>query len=275
MTCTVQQETSTDGRLSWFAEVDGEVILHWLALDVPDDGLDIVSVPAKDVAESDVREATAQLLPMVLAVAHDASKACIHCLVSDQTPTLFGPSLNECGFRPNVVLQTWMTDRLASVDEDSDVRVQTWSITQEELGEEVVTAWVEGCLKDSEDLTGMDAPTAEQLLDNWSHLPHLTSCILMDNARPVGLALVTFEPDNHLATLEYLGVIQSKRRQGLGQLLLDQVCGIVMTPQAYAEGQQLMVYCDTLNTPAMALYRSNGFSRQDSHTLWIRSEKTE
>jgi len=271
VTCVVQRELEIDGRLSWTATIDGKVILQWIALVLPNDGLDLVSVSADDMSKSVLRDATGQLVPLVLAVAQDLNKRRIHCLVSDRRPALCDLVLSDFGFRSNVRLQAWTTDRCVSGDDDRDIRTGKWSAAQAELGQEVITALVAGCLEGSLDLSGMDAPTAEQLLNNWGRLPDLMSCILLEGTCPVGLALMGVEENAQVATIEYLGVIHSERCQGRGKRLLDQVCRTAMTPQARADGQQLKVYCDVQNVPALALYRSSGFSRQESYTLWVHS----
>jgi ribosomal protein S18 acetylase RimI-like enzyme len=89
--------------------------------------------------------------------------------------------------------------------------------------------------------------------------------LALEEARPVGVLLVTDSAECSAWEIGYVGVVPEARRRGIGRQL---VLKAVIEAQR-AEVSQLTLSVDARNRPALALYRQLGFERFDSREVFL------
>jgi ribosomal protein S18 acetylase RimI-like enzyme len=140
------------------------------------------------------------------------------------------------------------------------------SIAQTKL----LTALLQNCLENSQDLQSLVAPDATALLSTWKTLPQSEVILLNDSGANAGLAVVSRESDSQRATLEYIGVSSDFRRRGYARLLLRNAESLVASDDSAAM-TVFTAWCDRENYPGMQLYSKCGFTPGQLGQIWLRS----
>jgi ribosomal protein S18 acetylase RimI-like enzyme len=89
--------------------------------------------------------------------------------------------------------------------------------------------------------------------------------LAMDGACPVGVLLVIESPEWEAREIAYIGVVPEARSKGFGRELLLHA----LSEARVSEVLQISVSVDARNAPAINLYRSVGFERQDTREVYL------
>lgn len=125
-------------------------------------------------------------------------------------------------------------------------------------------------LKNTDDLTTIDAPNGNDLLQKWS-TQECTLLVAEAETGVAGLCAFAFTPSRtgDLAAtgqIEYLGVRKEMQRQGIATQMLAYLC------RGVSRGSDLPVeitaFADETNFPASSFYLRSGFEPQCRGKLW-------
>jgi ribosomal protein S18 acetylase RimI-like enzyme len=127
-------------------------------------------------------------------------------------------------------------------------------------------------LENSDDLTGVDAPTANDLLQKWSS-QDCTLLIAETETEVAGLCAFTFKPSRDGASaaaglIEYLGVRKEMQRQGIATQMLSYLSRGVS--RGSNQTIDITAFADETNVPANSFYRQSGFKLLCRGKLWYR-----
>jgi ribosomal protein S18 acetylase RimI-like enzyme len=127
-------------------------------------------------------------------------------------------------------------------------------------------------LDNTDDLTGLDAPDANDLLRKWS-TQECTLLVAETETGVAGLCAFAFKPprDGETAAsgqIEYLGVLKELQRQGIATQLLSYLCRGVSSGSD--QTVEITAFADEKNLPANSFYRQSGFDLLCRGKLWYR-----
>ena len=144
------------------------------------------------------------------------------------------------------------------------------STTQQRYGE--IAEALDRILENTDDLTGLDAPTANDLLQKWSS-QECTLLVAETETGVAGLCAFAFKPsgDGDSAAsgqIEYLGVRKEMQRQGIATQMLSYLCRGVS--RGSNQTTDITAFADETNIPANSFYRQSGFELLCRGNLWYR-----
>lgn len=149
------------------------------------------------------------------------------------------------------------------------------STAQQRYGE--IAEALDRILENTDDLTDLDAPTANDLLQKWSS-QECTLLVAETETGVAGLCAFAFKPssDGDSASsgqIEYLGVCKEMQRQGIATQMLAYLCRGVI--RGSDETVEITAFADETNLPANSFYRQSGFEPLCRGKLWYREVDTE
>jgi ribosomal protein S18 acetylase RimI-like enzyme len=127
-------------------------------------------------------------------------------------------------------------------------------------------------LENTDDLTGLAAPNAYDLLQKWSS-QECTVLVAETETGVAGLCAFAFKPssDGDSASsgqIEYVGVCKEMQRQGIATQMLAYLCrGVIRGSDQTVE---ITAFADETNLPANSFYRRFGFEPLCRGNLWFR-----
>ena len=144
------------------------------------------------------------------------------------------------------------------------------SAAQQRYGE--IAEALDKILENTDDLTGLDAPTANDLLQKWSS-QECTLLVAETESGVAGLCAFAFKPsrDGENAAsgqIEYLGVRKEMQRQGIATQMLSYLCRGVS--RGSSQAIDITAFADATNVPANSFYRQSGFALLCQGKLWTR-----
>ena len=127
-------------------------------------------------------------------------------------------------------------------------------------------------LENTDDLTGLIAPNANDLLQKWSS-EECTLIVAEAETGVVGLCAFAFKPsrddgDPASGQIEYVGVCKEMQRQGIATQMLAYLCRGVSRGSDRAV--EITAFADGTNLPANSFYRRFGFEPLCRGKLWYR-----
>jgi ribosomal protein S18 acetylase RimI-like enzyme len=127
-------------------------------------------------------------------------------------------------------------------------------------------------LENPDDLTGIDAPTANDLLRKWSS-QECTLLVAETETGVAGLCAFAFKPSRDgdstaSGQIEYLGVRKEMQRQGIATQMLSYLCRGVS--RGSNQTTDITAFADETNIPANSFYRQSGFEPLCRGKLWYR-----
>ena len=144
------------------------------------------------------------------------------------------------------------------------------STTQQRYGE--IAEALDRILENADDLTGLDAPTANDLLQKWSS-QECTLLVAETETEVAGLCAFAFKPSSDgdssaSGQIEYLGVRKEMQRQGIATQMLSYLCRGVS--RGSNQTIDITAFADETNLPANSFYRQSGFEPLCRGKLWYR-----
>lgn len=144
------------------------------------------------------------------------------------------------------------------------------SPAQQRYGE--IAEALDRILENTDDLTGLDSPTANDLLRKWSS-QECTVLVAETETEVAGLCAFAFKPstDGDSAAsgqIEYLGVRKEMQRQGIATQMLSYLCRGVS--RGSNQTTDITAFADETNLPANSFYRQSGFEPLCRGKLWYR-----
>jgi ribosomal protein S18 acetylase RimI-like enzyme len=127
-------------------------------------------------------------------------------------------------------------------------------------------------LENTDDLTGLAAPNAYDLLQKWSS-EECTLLVAETETGVAGLCAFAFKPssDGDSASsgqIEYVGVCKEMQRQGIATQMLAYLCrGVISGSDQTVE---ITAFADETNLPANSFYQRFGFEPLCRGNLWFR-----
>ena len=127
-------------------------------------------------------------------------------------------------------------------------------------------------LENTDDLTGLDAPTANDLLQKWN-CQECTVLVAETETGVAGLCAFAFKPSNDgnfaaSGQIEYLGVRKEMQRRGIATQMLSYLCRGVS--RGSDQKTEITAFADETNLPANSFYRQSGFEPLCRGKLWYR-----
>ena len=127
-------------------------------------------------------------------------------------------------------------------------------------------------LENTDDLTGLIAPNANDLLQKWSS-EECTLIVAEADTGVAGLCAFAFKPsrddgDPASGQIEYIGVCKEMQRQGIATQMLAYLCRGVS--RGYDRAVEITAFADETNLPANSFYRHSGFVPLCRGKLWCR-----
>jgi ribosomal protein S18 acetylase RimI-like enzyme len=131
---------------------------------------------------------------------------------------------------------------------------------------------LERILENTDDLTGLIAPNANDLMQKWSS-EECTLIVAEAETGVVGLCAFAFKPsrddgDPASGQIEYVGVCKEMQRQGIATQMLAYLCRGVS--RGYDRAVEITAFADGTNLPANSFYRRFGFEPLCRGKLWYR-----
>lgn len=129
------------------------------------------------------------------------------------------------------------------------------------------------CILDhTDDLTGLIAPNANDLLQKWSS-QECTLIVAEAETGVAGLCAFAFKPsrddgDPASGQIEYVGVCKEMQRRGIATQMLAYLCRGVS--RGYDRAVEITAFADETNLPANSFYRRFGFEPLCRGKLWYR-----
>lgn len=135
---------------------------------------------------------------------------------------------------------------------------------------EEISRALDQILENTDDLTGLAAPNANDLLQKWSS-QECTLIVAEAETGVAGLCAFAFKPsrDNeHSASgqIEYVGVCKEMQRQGIATQMLAYLCRGVSRGSEHTI--EITAFADEANLPANSLYQRLGFKLLCRGKLW-------
>lgn len=135
-----------------------------------------------------------------------------------------------------------------------------------------ITEALDRILDNTDDLTGLEAPNARDLLQKWS----TQECALLvaeTETGVAGLCAFAFKPsrDGDSAAsgqIEYLGVRKELQRQGIATQMLSYLCRGIS--RGSDQAIEITAFADEANLPANSFYLRLGFEPWSRGKLWYR-----
>ena len=266
MSSPLSVQTNHGVDLQWAVRSGGQLTLEMCGLMCPDGAIDLVLAQHSEwPPAAAVSDTIARLLSEAIQEAHRRDVTPIRCLVSESTPLIASSVLLDQGFTRAAQLQEWSAD----VSDSRSEQTSSGFLELEEIlfaDDRRLRKLISGCLLDSLDLPALAPPTADALIDAWKALSKPEATIEEAPGTPAGLAVVTHDLKTQISTLEYVGVDHNMRRRGVGLRLLAKA----QRAAASANCHTICGYCDTQNSPAVALYTSAHWKRGDRLAIWTR-----
>lgn len=185
---------------------------------------------------------------------------------------------DECLLKASAIA----TVRLSTADlhvpsEDSQATLSpdvtcTPNPSRAQLRYRVIAETLDQILHNTDDLTGVPAPNAIELLQKWGS-QECTLLVAEDEMGVVGLCAFAFKPSSTgdpapTGQIEYLGVRKEMQRQGIATQMLSYLCRGVS--RLSNQSVNIMAFADETNVPANAFYRRFGFEPLCRGKLWYR-----
>lgn len=132
-------------------------------------------------------------------------------------------------------------------------------------------------LLNTDDLLGLPAPNAMELLQKWSS-QECTLLVAEDETGVVGLCVFAFKPPtagDHVPSgqIEYLGVRKEMQRRGIATQMLVYLCRGVS--KGISERIDITAFADETNLPANLFYKRFGFEPLCRGKFWYRGLSSE
>ena len=259
-------------RLGWAVFQDDQFLLHAGGLLSQSTVLDVIPIEWHTSVASACQAACESLMSHVVAEAAEQGVTSIRSLTRNDPLSFPTGGLDASGFNAVATLQEWTTSASLHTTPKRSIIFQRFpldtllSIEQTKL----LTALLQNCLENSQDLQSLEVPDATALLSTWKTLYQSEAVLLNAHGENAGLAVISRESDSRRATLEYIGVSSAFRRRGYGRLLLRDAESLVAS-DAPAATTAFTAWCDRENHPAMQLYCKCGFTPEQIGQIWLRS----